>query len=400
MTDPRAAGRPVHGSAGEISAVVAAAEPVLRAQTLQALRSAGVNVLGDFSAAATLGELVSSVSRVRPDILLLGFGGLPLDPIEAIRQIRSLEGGPRVVVVNGSAESETILQAMRAGASEFLYPPLEKQLAEALSRAAAEYAKGRPRPNPVGQVVAFLSAKGGCGATTLACHLAGYLHRKFKKQVLLADLDLCSANAGWLMGTDQRHSILDVLDQLNRLDLTLWKSLVAATAEGPDFIAAPPQPCDLAGSLESLALLMRFWRSRYDYTVVDLGHGLSPATCALLNAFDSLTLVTTTEMPALRLAKQTVATVGKLNTGPNRMQLIINRMPRRTPIQLPELERIMGFPIYHVIPNEYELLADAFAEQKLLDPDSALGIPMAALAAKFSGVPQEPKKARRLAFFR
>jgi pilus assembly protein CpaE len=297
---------------------------------------------------------------------------------------------------------------MRAGASEFLYPPLEGQLAEALSRAAAECEREGTRRLPGGRIVAFLSAKGGCGATTLACHVAGYLHKKFKKRVLLADIDFVSGNAGLLMGTDQRYNIMDALDHLNRLDLTLWKSLAASTAEGPDFIAAPLEPVELAGRVESLTALMRFWRSQYDYTIADLGHGLTPATCALLNTFDSLTLVTTAEMPALRLAKQIIGTIGRsgigpmdgpLNAGASRLRLVVNRMPRRAPIQLPELERIMGFPIYSVVPNEYQLLQEAYAEPKLLDPDSTLGIPIAALAAKISGAPQGPKKARRLGLF-
>jgi len=409
MTAQRTISQPVYGKPGDISAALVVAEPELRDQTLRALRSAGVNIVGDFSAMASIGEIASAIDRVQPDLLLLGFAGLPLDPIEAVRHIRNLKTAPKVVVVNGSAESGTILQAMRAGASEFLYPPLEGQLAEALSRAAAERVSPGTRPLPGGRVVAFLSAKGGCGATTLACHVAGYLHRRFKKRVLLADVDFASGNAGLLMGTDQRYNIMDALDHLNRLDTTLWKSLAASTAEGPDFIAAPPEPIELAGRADSLASLMRFWRSQYDYTVVDLGHGLTPATCALMGAFDSLALVTTAEMPALRLAKQIIGTIGGLGVGPidggptndggNRLRLVVNRMPRRAPIQLPELERIMGFPIYSVIPNEYQLLAEAYAAPKLLDPASTLGIPIAALAAKISGAPQELKKTRRLGIF-
>jgi pilus assembly protein CpaE len=389
---------PSKSAPGGLSAAVAIADTALRDRTLGALQGAGVNLLGDFSALPGMAELVAAIGRVQPDLLLLGFDGLPLDTIEAIRQIRALEASPRVAVVNGSANPEIILQAMRAGASEFLYPPLEEQIPEAVARLAAECAKEGTR-RAGGNLIGILSAKGGCGGTTLACHVAGYLDRRFKKHVLLADLDFCSGNAGLLMGCDQRYHVLDALDHLNRLDATLWKSLVATTTEGPDFIAAPAEPAELAGRMDSLAALLRFWRLQYDYTVVDLGHGLTPATCGLLDAFDSLLLVTTGEMPALRLAKQTLGLIEKLKPGGTRPLLVINRIARRAPIQIPELERIMGAPIYASIPNEYQLLTEAHSQAKLLDPDSSLGKAIAALAAKLAGTEAAPKKARRLALF-
>ena len=45
--------------------------------------------------------------------------------------------------------------------------------------------------------------------------------------------------------------------------------------------------------------------------------------------------------------------------GANRVKLVINRMPKRPPIRLPELEKIMGLPIHSVIPNDYQVLSEA-----------------------------------------
>jgi pilus assembly protein CpaE len=384
----------------KITAAVSIADPRLRDQSLQALAGAGVTVAGDFSAMTRAGELVSAIDRAQPDVLLLGFGGVLSDSIAALGRIRELDHGPKVIAVASGADPETILQAMRAGAAEFVYPPVEKHLAEALSRIAAECAGQMNSPKAGGQVVGLLSAKGGCGATTLACHISGYLSRKFQKRVLLADLDFSSGGAGLLMGGDHRYHVLDALGQLNRLDVTLWKTLAASTTEGPDFIAAPPAPSDLAGREDALAALTRFWRSQYDYTIVDLGHGLTPTTCSLLTAFDSIHLVTTAEMPALRLAKQSLTTLKRLGFGSNQVRLVVNRMPRRVPIQLPELEKIMGCAIYSTIPNDYPLLAEAYAAPRLLDADSSLGRPLAELAAKLAGATLQETRKRRLALFR
>jgi pilus assembly protein CpaE len=382
----------------QISVAVAISEPGLRQQAHQALRAVPLSLLGDV-AGSGIAELSSEIGRLQPDILLLGLPGLPVDSAEVVRQIRASAGAPRVIAIHNAADPETILQAMRAGASEFLYPPFESHFSEALSRVAGECAREDNGRRPGGSVLAFLSVRGACGATTLACHTAAYLRRRTRKLVLLADMDFCAGNASVLMQATPRYTIQDALDNLTRLDLTLWKALVTSTREDVDLIGAPPEPTDFSGQARTLSILTRFWRSQYDFTIADFGHGLTPTACNLLNVVDGLLLVTTDELPALRTAKQALRTLSKHNVGANRLKLVINRMPKRAKIQVPELERIMDFPVYAVIPNEHQALAEAYAEPRLIDPESALGEPMALLADKLAGVTEPVKKTKKSFLF-
>jgi pilus assembly protein CpaE len=380
------------------SVAIAIIEDSLRAQIHQALSAVPLRLSGEVAQFGTVAELAAEVERLQPDILLLGLEGLPADSGDVVRQIRNVQPSTLVVAVSSSANPETILQVMRAGASEFLYPPFGEQFAASLLRAAAEHPRETPH-RAAGSVFGFVSAKGGCGATTVACHTAGYLRHLTGKQVLLADMDFCSGNTGYLMRAQPRYTIVDALDNLGRLDPTLWKVLVASTPEGVDMIAAPAEPMELGGRALELSKLIQFWRSQYDYIVVDLGHGLTPAVCQLGDAFDSLVLVTTDELPALRLARQFIGALAKLSTDANRLRLVINRMPRRANVAVAELERILEFPIYAAIPNQYRQLSEAYAEARLLDPGSSLGIPLSAFAGKLAGIPQEARKAGKLAFF-
>jgi pilus assembly protein CpaE len=200
----------------EVTVATAIAEPGLREQASQALRGVTVTLLGDIWTSGGIAGLGAELSRSHADILLLGLPGLAVDPTEAVRQIRTLSGGPRVIALDNKAEPEVILQAMRGGASEFLYPPFNGQFAEAVLRVADECARQEPARSAAGSVYAFVSAKGGCGATTMACHTAAYLRRQTKKQVLLADLDFCSGNASLLMQAAPRYTMVDALENLNR----------------------------------------------------------------------------------------------------------------------------------------------------------------------------------------
>ncbi len=227
----------------------------------------------------------------------------------------------------------------------------------------ADCGRSTVQKRATGSVIGFVSAKGGCGATTLACHSASHLRYATKKEVLLADLDMASGIVGTIMQIAARYSLHDALQNLQRMDLKLWKGLVAAGQSGVDVIPAPPDitVSSAIATSRKLPPMLRFWRMHYDLTIHDLGHGITQPLLDVLDSIDTLVLVTTNEMLALRQAKNMIQALTARNVGANRLKLVINRMPKRTQIQLPELEKVMGYSIYADIPNDYVKLNEAYS---------------------------------------
>jgi pilus assembly protein CpaE len=381
-----------------VPVALAIRDKALREQVLEAIQSLPAMVLDQDCPLTSQEELLASVARLRPGIVLLGLSGLPGDASEAMARMASLDPAPLIIAVNATADPASILKAMRSGAAEFVYPPFDGAFSEAFRRVAADCLKKSTAAGTAeGRIIGFVSAKGGCGATTLACHSADYLHRSRRKHVLLADLDLSSGMAGLLLQITPHYSLADALQNLHRLDFTLWKGLVSTAASGLEVIPAPPAPFDPGTAARSLSHLLRFWRSQYDLTVLDLGLGFTPLLAGLVEWIDVLAVVTTNELPALRQAKLLVQGLTQRNYGTRRVRLVINRMPKRTEIQVPELERIMGFPIQTALPNDYRSLAEAYAQPKLLESTSFLGKHIANMAAALAEIAPEPmKKSRRL----
>jgi pilus assembly protein CpaE len=189
------------------------------------------------------------------------------------------------------------------------------------------------------------------------------------------------------MQTDARYSLEDALQNLHRMDLKLWKALVASSPSGVDVMPAPPDSLLPATPIaRKMPQMLRFWRMHYDFTVLDLGHGITPALIDVLEVLDTLILVTTNEVLALRQAKQMIQSLAARNFGANRLKLVINRMPKRAQIEIPELEKVMGHTIYAEIPNDYQKINEAYSEPRLVDPNSEIGTRMRKLAAKLAGV--------------
>lgn len=349
--------------------------------------------LGDWT------EFLQKLERANPDIVVLDQAALadPLD--QAVRQIKSAPGKPLVIVVHGSADPETILTAVRAGADEFVYSPVEPYLHKAIERVVNERVKTRAGTAPRGKVFGFVSAKGGCGATTLACHIAIELQRATNLEVLLADLDLEGGVIGFLMKSKCRYSIADAVDNSHRLDLSFWKALVSNGFPGVEVIMAPPptirqkerQPDDFRN-------VLRFVRSNYDWTLLDLGSGLSQPVLAVLEEVDNLYLVTTLDIPALHQAKKFAEALAEAGYNRDRIKVILNRVPKRSEVTLDELERMLGVPVYASLPSDYVSLYDAYAEGTLLPANSTLGRHFSRIATKIAGLEQYHTK-KRFALF-
>ncbi len=113
---------------------------------------------------------------------------------------------------------------------------------------------------------------------------------------------------------------------------------------------------------------------------MDLGRSLSRLAMAALEEIDEVCLVTTLEVPALHQSKQIVQTLLDSGYGKNRIRLILNRAPKRLDITPGELEKMLGVPIFAMVPNDYPELYETYAEGRMLNRNSELGKQIARLA--------------------
>jgi pilus assembly protein CpaE len=363
----------------------------------EALRGLTVRVVMEQRDLRNWPSLIERLEFLRPELVLLDITGLPLPLEEAVRGVRAALPDCMLVALDTTAQPETILAAMRVGANEFLYPPLGESLRKAVDRRAANRSAPRENSRPPGKVFGFLAAKGGCGATTIACHLAAELGRVSAQRAeptLLVDLDLQSGVVGFLMKVKSPYSVLDALQNLHRLDVSYWKALVSAECPGLEILGAPSGylPKDAVPG-EPLAKVVAFARAHYGWTVVDLGSTLNLATVTVLDEIDEIFLVTTLEVPSLHQAKQAVQTLINAGFG-NRLRVILNRTPQRPDVTAEELERILGMPIDTMLPNDYYALYDAFCKGKLLPPGSHLSRQLSNFAMRLAGTPVDKGKRR------
>jgi pilus assembly protein CpaE len=326
--------------------------------------------------------LLDRIERHRVDVVLVETNrvGMPLE--EFVRRVKNSAAQPAVFVLNPEASPELILEALRAGANEYLYPPLTETLRDALQKLSEARSKGGSvTSNGLGKIFGFLSARGGCGATTFVVHVATDLAKQTKQPILLADLDFEAGLLRFLMKSKTTYSVRDAIDNLRRMDSSLWKGLVSSHADKLEVIPAPDEvAAKRSPEPEESTHLMRFIRSTYPVSIVDFGRSVSVAALDSLPELEVLYLVTTPDFTSLEHAKRAIGNVEERGFAGNLLKVLVNRCGDRRKSDLEGIEKALGRPCEAIFPNDHMSLYDAYSEGRFLPATSALGKELHALA--------------------
>ena len=338
------------------------------------------------------------IDRIRPDVILLELTRLnePLDVV--VKRIRATSAQPAVFALHSNAQPDLILSALRAGVSEFLYPPIAEPLKQALERLAEVRQKETEKVVRGGKAIGFLSAKGGCGATNVACHVARALAHMNAGKVLLADVDLQAGMIGFLLKTNSEYSMADAVNNLQRLDFSYWQGLVTNGTPNLEVITAPTAPAAKQLPIAHLKQVLAFARTHYDWSVLDLGRNVTAGTLSLLDVVDETYLVATPDIPALHQTKQIIQILLDAGYSRSQLRLILNRATRRTDFTIEDLEKMVGIPVHSTIVNDFDAFYEAYSEGRLVEGSSGPGEDFTRLAAKIAGV-AEPARKKRFSLF-
>lgn len=309
------------------------------------------------------------------------------NPEQAFAAIGDAAPAVTVVAVIPRNDADAILRALRRGAREFLPEATADQvraLLERLDRAAA------PPPQPKGRLLCVVPGKPGCGASTVAAHLAA-LPSSYAKS-LLVDLDGLTGSIGFLLKLKSEYHVGDVLRDWKRLDDDLWARLVAPSS-GVDVLLAPENPCSpCAVTPEVARALAAFWRARYDPIVLDFPGANAAAASGFAALADDLLLVSTNELAALHAARRSIEVLEQTVPDRTRVRLILNRYTPATGLKREDVKTALQVEPYAILNNDYDTLQAAILEGRPAPASSRFGAAIRALSLRLRGRPAPEKK--------
>ncbi|MGE5103073.1 MAG: AAA family ATPase [Deltaproteobacteria bacterium] len=317
----------------------------------------------------------------------------------AVVAYRRAHADSAVVLVVSALDPRMMLEAMRAGVTECVPEPLTPvALEEAVRRVLVDTDMA-----PVGQVFAFLGAKGGVGTTTLAVNTAAALAHHKDGDVLMADMHLANGDAAVFLSGDAKYSVVDALENVHRLDDALLRSLVVKTGAGLDLLASSDRPLVAGVDARRTRDLIEFAARRYRYVILDVPRS-DMSTLDALDPATSIVVIASQEVAALKSAAR-MADRLKQRYGA-RVRVAVNRFDKKSEIGQADIERVVGLPVTTLIPSDYRAAIEALNTGRPLatNPDHALARAFRAFANDLAGVAKKPKESpnmlARLAFRR
>lgn len=377
---------------GSLKALFITANPLIRRELAPLLtRGAPQLACSERQLPESAQELAKILRQESPQLCFLDFAKNTDQGLSLVTNLLMLDRQLVIIaLLPGGSDSGLVLRCLRQGASEFLLCPYQPEHVEAMLRKVAKLLPADKLKKPA-SIYSIMPAKGGCGATTLACNLAYQLNRDGSKRILLADLDPISGILSFMLKIKSDYSFLDVLHRSSDIDADLWKTMVTKK-NGIDVLLSPDAIMEGADDLTDASSIIEYARYNYDDVILDTNgvYGAWSLTqCALS---DEVLLVTTNELTALQAVRRALAYLENHGVGRWKVRVVVNRYQRDVGLSEQLMATALDGDVYHLLPSDYEGVQKSLMEGKSIAPSSNLGKSLAQLADRLAGRQESPRK--------
>ncbi len=233
-------------------------------------------------ALAPLGQVVSAGSGTLDELLALvdvTFANLVfvgLDREHVVAQSALIEGALEakpmlaIVALGDGMDNQLVLNAMRAGARDFVAYGSRSSEVAGLVRRLSKRLPPVTTNTQLGGLTVLYGTQSNADGALLASHLA-LVVQKSGQQTLLLDLGLPRGDSLALLGLESSFNFGDALRHLRRLDATLINSAFTSAEDGLRILAyaSNDEPLEQTSAAE-LYMLLSALRQHFQHIVVNL----------------------------------------------------------------------------------------------------------------------------------
>jgi pilus assembly protein CpaE len=355
---------------------------------------------------------IDVVRQSVPDLVVVALDSDQTRALQLIQQLQVEFPGLPILAVSARGDGQSILQALRAGAKEFLtLPVVLEEMMLALqrlrqTRVGADGAVTTGGGTKIdSQVISVAGSRGGIGSTSIAVNLGCILAQESANNVALIDLDLALGDADVALDLLPDYTLADVALNIDRLDMTFLRRSLSKHECGLSLLPHPVQMEDISLIHEDhLGRVIGLLRASYSHLIFDLSKRFTPTDLTALRLSDTILLVAQLELTSLRNVVRLLHTLCQEDGLGDKVKVVINRIGSEDgEITLKKAEDTIGMPIYHQLPNDYKAMSGSRNSGVPLltyAPKSKLQQSMHALANAVVGkTVAEPVKKERRGFF-
>ena len=302
------------------------------------------------------------VAQTQPDIGIVSLDADASKGIELVARVSETSPECSILVTSSTIDGNLVLQAMRAGAKEFLTQPIAlEELVAALERISSQRTERGDSGSRVTKVIAIAGATGGVGCTSIAVNIGCCLASEENLTPALVDLDLCLGDADVLLDTIPEHTLADVSQNISRLDFTLLKRSLTRHSSGL-FLLPRPVQLDEVGLItpDDLQRVIGLLKATFTHVILDLSKGFTPLDQMALRLADEILLITQLDLSCLRNSVRLLASFGEIEGVADKVKVVVNRIGLDGgEIGLKKAHETIGREIFDKLPNDYRTMVES-----------------------------------------
>lgn len=331
-----------------------------------------------------------------PDVLLL-----ILHDARAEQELSVLEQLPisqqvPILAIGPGDDTQLMRKAMRLGVKDYLVaPPDGDECVNAVRSLILQREAGARGPSK-SELIAFINAKGGSGASLLAGNVAHLMVSSLKLPTSLVDLDLQFGSLSTHLDLTPERHLLEVINVIDELDSVAVRSYLTKHRDGLEVLLTRADDVILPGEVapQRLARLLRLLRTAFPYVVVDLPRLIDPLTTLVLGEASHVVVVVQQSLAHIRDARRLhhIMTMD-LGISPSRLTVVVNRYDKKAGVSLEDIAKVLPNVATVTICNDYQHVAKAVDLGKPLSqyaPSAPITAEILRLAERVTGrtVPQ------------
>jgi pilus assembly protein CpaE len=221
-------------------------------------------------------------------------------------------------------------------------------------------------------VITVTGAAGGIGCTTLAVNLATTLAKDPTQSVVLADFDLLTGSVDTCLDIIPDQTLLEVVQSVDRLDLTLLKRTLSRHSSGLYVLPHPVALEDLARiEPDALRRTVGLLKAAFTTVVIDASKSLQASDFVAFEMSDVILLVVELELACLRNTTRLLQLLRQYDRLADRIRVVVNRAGSSvTEISLKKAEETLNLPVSWQVPNAFKTVSRARSKGVTLEAEA------------------------------
>jgi len=305
---------------------------------------------------ASLGrEGLISAWKDLPDIIILDPVLLDLSGVDLVKRLRQDRRTSNVpcLALSSRQDSRDMNDLLSAGCNEYMAK--SSQALARLLELIPRLLKGESTaPKKRGILMAFLSAKGGVGTSSLCSNIAMCLgSEKIETRVSVVDMVLPIGSIAGIVGYNDHLNLVTaaMLDPTQATAAFFKDNLPRVSNWYFHLLAGSPDP-DSANKLEvnHIEGILNAIIESYDYILVDMGRALSRISLPIIQKADVVVLIVGTDLSTAILTQTVWEYLKNQGIDPRRLYTLQNRAVGLEGLTKAELEQMTGLQIRLTMP--------------------------------------------------